>query len=244
MNPFDRLAPFVQEYIYRNHWDELRDVQVKAISEILDSAAHVLIAAGTASGKTEAAFFPMLTKLAQKTHESFGVLYIGSLKALINDQFSRIQELLEEADFPIYAWHGDRAQSEKNRALKNPRGILQITPEALEGLLMNRVGDARRMFRELEFIVIDELHAFMGTDRGLQLQCQLVRIDRLAGRKIRRIGLSATINDYSAACAWLDGGSGLGTALVESGVGRRKINLAMQHYMLSCDPEKEEREIL
>ena len=71
MNPFYRLAPFIQEYIYRNHWDELRDVQVKAISEILDSYGHVLIAAGTASGKTEAAFFPMLTKLAQKNNESF-----------------------------------------------------------------------------------------------------------------------------------------------------------------------------
>lgn len=244
MNPFYRLAPFIQEYIYRNHWDELRDVQVKAISEILDSYGHVLIAAGTASGKTEAAFFPMLTKLAQNNNESFGVLYIGPLKALINDQFSRIQDLLEEADFPIYAWHGDRAQSEKNRALKNPRGVLQITPEALEGLLMNRAGDARRMFQDLEFIVIDELHAFMGTDRGLQLQCQLVRIDRLVGRKIRRIGLSATINDYSAACEWLDGGSQLGTALVESSMGGRKLNLAMQHYVLSHDPKKREKEIL
>ena len=243
MNPFYRLAPFIQEYIYRNHWDELRDVQVRAISEILDGSGHVLIAAGTASGKTEAAFFPMLTKLAQKPRDSFGVLYIGPLKALINDQFSRIQELLEEADFPIYAWHGDRSQSEKNRALRNPKGVLQITPEALEGLLMNRAGDARRMFQGLEFVVIDELHAFMGTDRGLQLQCQLVRIDRLVGRKIRRIGLSATINDYSAACEWLDGGSKLGTALVESSVGGRKLNLAMQHYTLSSDPGDRERAI-
>lgn len=243
MNPFYRLAPFIQEYIYRNHWDELRDVQVKAISEILDASGHVLIAARTASGKTEAAFFPMLTKLAQKPRDSFGVLYIGPLKALINDQFSRIQDLLEEADFPIYAWHGDRSQSEKNRALRNPKGVLQITPEALEGLLMNRAGDARRMFQGLEFIVIDELHAFMGTDRGLQLQCQLVRIDRLVGRKIRRIGLSATINDYSAACEWLDGGSKLGTTLVESSVGGRKLNLAMQHYTLSSDPGERERAI-
>lgn len=242
MNPFYRLAPFIQEYIYRNHWDELRDVQVRAIAEILDYPGHVLIAAGTASGKTEAAFFPMLTKLTQQPCNSFGVLYIGPLKALINDQFSRIQNLLEEAEFPIYAWHGDRAQSEKNRALKNPRGVLQITPEALEGLLMNRAGDARRMFQELEFIVIDELHAFMGTDRGLQLQCQLVRIDRLVKRKIRRIGLSATINDYTAACTWLDAGSKLGTSLIESAVGGRKLNLAMQHYTLPVSPESKEKE--
>lgn len=124
MNPFYRLAPFIQEYIWRHHWDELRDVQVKAIAEILDSQNHVLIAAGTASGKTEAAFFPMLSMLTEKPVNSFGILYIGPLKALINDQFERITDLLEEADFPIYAWHGDRSQSEKQRAMRQPKGVL------------------------------------------------------------------------------------------------------------------------
>ncbi len=237
MSPFYRLAPFIQEYIYRSNWDELRDVQVQAISQIMDHAGHVLIAAGTASGKTEAAFFPILSMLAEKKPSSFGVLYIGPLKALINDQFSRIQGLLEEADFPIYAWHGDRSQTEKARAVRNPRGVLQITPEALEGLLMKRSGDAARMFSALEFIVIDELHAFMGTDRGLQLQCQLVRLDRLVGHSIRRIGLSATISDYEAATKWLEAGSRLTASVIESHAAGRKLNLAMAHFAYRDDPE-------
>ena len=232
MNPFYRLAPFIQEYIWRHHWDELRDVQVKAIDAILDSPDHVLIAAGTASGKTEAAFFPMLSMLAEKPTESFGILYVGPLKALINDQFERIAELLDEADFPIYAWHGDRPQSEKQRAKRQPKGVLQITPEALEGLLMNHSGDAKQMFSALQFIVIDELHAFMGTDRGLQLQCQLVRMDRLLGRSIRRVGLSATIHDYASAQAWLCAGTNRECALVESHEGGRRLDLAMRHFTL------------
>lgn len=232
MNPFYRLAPFIQEYIWRHHWDELRDVQVKAIDAILDSPDHVLIAAGTASGKTEAAFFPMLSMLAEKPVESFGILYVGPLKALINDQFERIAELLDEADFPIYAWHGDRPQSEKQRAKRQPKGVLQITPEALESLLMNHSGDAKQMFSALQFIVIDELHAFMGTDRGLQLQCQLVRMDQLLGRSIRRVGLSATIHDYASAQAWLCAGTNRECALVESHEGGRRLDLAMRHFTL------------
>ena len=232
MNPFYRLAPFIQEYIWRHRWNELRDVQVKAIAEIMDSQNHVLIAAGTASGKTEAAFFPMLSMLTEKPVNSFGILYIGPLKALINDQFERITDLLEEADFPIYAWHGDRSQSEKQRAKRQPKGVLQITPEALEGLLMNHAGDAAQMFRELQFIVVDEVHAFMGTDRGLQLQCQMVRIDRLLGRSVRRIGLSATIHDYVSAQAWLCAGTNQNCSLVESHEGSRKLDLAMRHFTL------------
>ena len=239
MNPFYRLAPFIQEYIWQHHWNELRDVQVKAIGEILDSQGHVLIAAGTASGKTEAAFFPMLSKLVVNPVDSFGILYIGPLKALINDQFERISDLLEEADFPIYAWHGDRPQSEKQRAKRDPKGVLQITPEALEGLLMNHSGEAAAMFSSLQFIVIDELHAFMGTDRGLQLQCQLVRIDRMLKRSIRRIGLSATINDYSAAQSWLSAGTKLPCSLVESHEGSRRLNLAMRHYTINNDEPSE-----
>ncbi len=237
MNPFYRLAPFIQEYIWTHHWDELRDVQVKAIAEILDSPNHVLIAAGTASGKTEAAFFPMLSRLMEKPADSFGILYIGPLKALINDQFERITDLLDEADFPIYAWHGDRPQSEKSRAQQQPRGVLQITPEALEGLLMNHAGDAAQMFRDIQFIVIDELHAFMGTDRGLQLQCQLVRIDRLIHRGVRRVGLSATIHDYAAARAWLSAGTDLPCSLVESHEAGRRLDLAMQHYTVDNSGE-------
>lgn len=231
MSAFDRLAPFIREYIWQSGWKELRDVQERAIGELLDGRGHVLIAAGTASGKTEAAFFPILTQLAQDPQPGFGAVYVGPLKALINDQFERLYDLLDEADIPVYAWHGDRPQSEKARAKREPGGVLQITPEALEGLLMRHRGQAARMFAGLRFVVIDELHAFMGTDRGLQLQCQLCRIDRLVGRAVRRVGLSATVADYGAARAWLSAGTELETAVVESGAGGKKLDIALQNYV-------------
>ena len=207
MNPFYRLSPFIQEYIWNHHWNELRDIQIKAIDEILDLQNHVIIAAGTASGKTEAAFFPILTKLMQQPVHSFGVLYIGPLKALINDQFERISDLTE----------------------------------SLEGLLINHAGEAALMFKDLQFIIIDEIHAFMGTDRGLQLQCQLVRIDRLINQKVRRIGLSATINSYDAAMRWLSAGSERSCSVIESQEGKRRLDLAMQHYSFSQDTEQEKK---
>ena len=242
MSAFERLAPFIQQFIYDHRWDELRDVQAQAISAVLDTDGHVLITSGTASGKTEAAFFPILTALTQRPPASFGVMYIGPLKALINDQFERISSLIGEAELPIRAWHGDRSQAEKAQAVREPRGILQITPESLEGLLMKHRRDAKRMFADLRFVVIDELHAFMGTDRGLQLQCQLVRLERLVGHSVRRVGLSATIQNPEAAGQWLAVGSALGTAIVNSAVGGRQLNLSLRHDAFpagSSDAEKD-----
>lgn len=237
MNPFNRLAPFIQEFIYRSGWDELRDVQTEAIRAILDTDQHVLITSGTASGKTEAAFFPILTALTEKPAESLGVMYIGPLKALINDQFERIQALIEEAELPVYAWHGDRSASEKHRAMKAPCGILQITPESLEALLMNHRRDAMRIFADLRFIIIDELHAFLGTDRGLQLQCLLTRIDRLIGHGVRRVGLSATIQDTGVAGAWLAAGSERTAVVIASTSGGKKLNLSLRHDELPADED-------
>src|SRR5271165_2790162 len=137
-NPFYRLAPFIQEYIYRAGWGELRGVQVQAIEAILDTPDHVLITSGTASGKTEAAFLPILTHLYEQPSKSIAVMYIGPLKALINDQFYRLDGLLEAIDIPVQAWHGDIAQSKKVRFLREGKGVLQITPESLEAMLMRR----------------------------------------------------------------------------------------------------------
>ena len=97
---FGRLAPFIREYIYDHHWEELRDIPVRAIEAVLDTPNHVLISSGTASGKTEAAFFPILTELIRDLPDSFGVIYIGPLKALINDQFKRLQALIDQAGIP------------------------------------------------------------------------------------------------------------------------------------------------
>ena len=135
---FYRLAPFIQEFIYRKRWEMLRPAQVEALKICMDTSHHMLIAAGTASGKTEAAFFPALTELHERPSASVGILYIGPLKALINDQFERIKELLRDGNISAWHWHGDVSQTEKSKLMRNPSGVLQITPESLEGLLMNR----------------------------------------------------------------------------------------------------------
>ena len=192
---FERYAPFIQEYIYRKRWTDLREVQVEACDAIMDTNKHVIVASGTASGKTEAAFFPILTILEKNPSTSVGAMYIGPLKALINDQFERLNELLDDREIPVWPWHGDISQSTKRKALQVAQGILQITPESLEALLMRHPGDACRLFSDLRFIVIDEIHALMGEDRGLQVLCLIARLEKLTGCRPRRIGLSATLND-------------------------------------------------
>ena len=192
---FERYALFIQEYIYRKRWTDLREVQVEACDAIMDTNKHVIVASGTASGKTEAAFFPILTILEKNPSTSVGVMYIGPLKALINDQFERLNELLDDRDIPVWPWHGDISQSTKKKALQVAQGILQITPESLEALLMRHPGYACRLFSDLRFIVIDEIHALMGEDRGLQVLCLIAQVEKMTEYRPRRMGLPATIMD-------------------------------------------------
>ena len=154
---FYRYAPFVQEFIYRHGWDELREVQTEAARVLFETDDNLLLSSATASGKTEAAFFPILTMLYEMPPQSVGALYIAPLKSLINDQFGRMEEVIEDSGVPVYHWHGDVASSHKSKVLNHPRGILQITPESLESLLMNRSNDVVRLFGDLRFVVIDEI---------------------------------------------------------------------------------------
>lgn len=228
--PFDRLAPFIQEYIYANGWTDLRPVQTEACRVIFETDAHLLIAAGTASGKTEAAFLPVLTMLHDSPPKTVGALYIGPIKALINDQFDRLTDLLKQADIPVWAWHGDVAQGQKKRLVKHPQGILQITPESLESLLINKYADLERIFGDLRFVVIDEIHAFIGSDRGAQILCQLTRLARLTKHQPRRIGLSATLGDYALAEEWLRAGTDRPVITPNVPAGKRTIHLALEHF--------------
>jgi ATP-dependent helicase Lhr and Lhr-like helicase len=232
---FSRLAPFIQEYIYNNNWTELRPIQDAACEIIFDTDAHLLVAAGTAAGKTEAAFLPVVTVLYEQKPQSIGAIYIGPIKALINDQFERLNDLLREADIPVVPWHGDVSQSYKNKALKNPRGVLQITPESLESLLINKSSDLVRLFGDLRFVIIDEVHAFMGTERGCQILCQLARLANATGKQHRRIGLSATLGDYLLAEEWLrsDTEKQVITPTIEAG--GRNIKLALEHFYIGED---------
>jgi ATP-dependent Lhr-like helicase len=199
---FARYSPAIRNYVYAQNWRMLRDVQTAAGEALFNRDAHLLLGSGTAAGKTEAAFLPCLTLLEENPAHSVGILYVSPLKALINDQFERLEKLMDALRVPVTKWHGDAGAAQKKRLLENPGGVLQITPESLENLL-RRGRDAQRLFCDLRFCVIDELHSFCGTPRGTQLQAVLVRLERLTGCTPRRIGLSATLGAGENARLWL-----------------------------------------
>lgn len=242
MNIFERYAPFVQDFIYRNNWESLRAIQSAAGDAIFNTDENVLLSASTASGKTEATFFPILTLFSEDMPRSVGAIYIGPLKALINDQFMRLNELCEEADIPVWHWHGDVAQSHKNKLMKNPSGILQITPESLEALLIRKHAAISKLFGDLRFIVIDEVHSLMRGDRGGQTLCLIERLSKLAGVNPRRIGLSATIGDLESTGEFLASGTGRGTVIPRIESKGIKWRLSMEHFYISQQNAPEEKE--
>lgn len=230
MSAFDRYAPFVQEYIYRNRWENLRAIQVAAADAIFNTDENVLLTASTASGKTEAAFFPIITLFSEDPPASVGCIYVGPLKALINDQFTRLNDLCAEADIPVWHWHGDVAQSHKSRLMKRPSGILQITPESLEAMLLHKHAAIPKLFGDLRFVVIDEVHSLLRGDRGGQTLCLIERLSRIAGVNPRRIGLSATIGDPEGTGAFLSLGTGRKTIIPKIEAKGAKWRLSMEHF--------------
>ena len=240
MSAFDRYAPFVQDFIYNHNWENLRSIQVAAADAIFNTDENVLLTASTASGKTEAAFFPILTELWENPPASVGAIYIGPLKALINDQFYRLGDLCEEADIPVWHWHGDVSTSHKAKMLKHPSGILQITPESLEALLMHKHAAVPRLFCDLRYVVIDEVHSLLRGDRGGQTLCLIERLGRMAGVNPRRIGLSATIGDPERTGAFLASGTGRGCIIPRFEEPRRVWRLSMEHFYIT-GPQATER---
>ena len=242
MNVFGRYAPFIQDFIYRSGWKTLRGVQNAAGDAIFGTEDNVLLTASTASGKTEAAFFPILTLLDENPSQTVGVLYIAPLKALINDQFGRLDELCQEVGIPVTRWHGDVPQTQKRRLLRKPAGILQITPESLESLLINKHMEIPSLFGDLRFVVIDEIHSLLRGERGLQTFCLIARLCRIAGCKPRRIGLSATLGNPEAAGAFLAAGSGRGTIIPKFDGGKEVWRLSMEHFYNSGPQADDKRE--
>ncbi len=241
MDTFGRYAPFIQDYIYRSGWRSLRAVQNAAGDAIFGSDENVLLTASTASGKTEAAFFPILTLLDEDPSSTVGVLYIAPLKALINDQFVRLGELCGEAGIRVTRWHGDASRSQKSSLLKKPQGILQITPESLESLMISKHNLIPSLFGDLRFIVIDEIHSLLRSDRGSQTFCLIERLCRAAGCDPRRIGLSATIGDPQKAGEFLSAGSGRGTLIPRFDGGKEVWRLSMEHFFNSAPQADEGR---
>ena len=211
----ERMPPFLRERIHAEGWRSWRGVQEDSFRVLFDSDDHLLISAGTSSGKTEAAMIPVISSLALDPPKGVGAIYVGPTKALIDDQFARLDRMLRDSPVEVTGWHGDISQASKERLRREPRGILQITPESLQGVVCDRdlVG---RMFPDLRFVVIDEVHAFMASDRGLQLLCELDTIERIAGCCPRRIGLSATLSDTEGAEEWLRAGTDRGIRTVSS----------------------------
>lgn len=235
MDTFSRYAPFIQDYIYSRGWETLRPLQTAAAQVIFDTDDNLLLSASTASGKTEAAFFPILTDLAENPADSIACLYIAPLKALINDQYDRLKDICEGSDVPVWRYHGDVSASQKRKMFKRPQGVLQITPESLESLMINKHADIPRLFGDLRYVVIDELHSFLRSDRGGQTFCLLERLNRLAGVKPRRIGLSATIGDPGAAGQFLGAGSGHQTRIPKVKSQPQRWRLSMEHFYKSGD---------
>lgn len=240
MDVFDRYAPFVQDFIYAHEWENLRGIQVAAGEAIFGTDDNVLLTASTASGKTEAAFFPILTLFDEDPPASVGALYVGPLKALINDQFMRLTDLCAEAHIPVWHWHGDVAQSHKARLLKHPSGILQITPESLEALLLHRHSAIAHLFGDLRFVVIDEVHSLMRGDRGGQTLCGIERLSRLAGVNPRRIGLSATIGDPELTGRYLSAGTGRNCVIPRIEAAGQRWRISMEHFYIT-GPQATER---
>lgn len=233
---FELLHPEVQRWIWQQGWSELREIQERSIRALAGGMRDIVLAAATASGKTEAAFLPVLSELAHAPVEGFGAIYVSPLKALINDQFRRLDMLCDVLGIPVHKWHGDVSQGLKAKARKNPQGIVLITPESLEALLVRRGGATRSMFGNVKAVVIDELHSFIGSERGMQLLSILARIEDRCDRDIPRIGLSATLGDMRLAAEFMRPGHGESVEIVNAGGGGSDLRLQLRGYLSGLDP--------
>jgi ATP-dependent helicase Lhr and Lhr-like helicase len=226
---FHLLDERIQRFLWVEGWESLRDAQEAAIPLIIKADCDVIVAAATAAGKTEAAFLPALTRLLATPNPGL-IVYISPLKALINDQFGRLERLCGLLDIPVWPWHGDVSASSKSRFLKDHHGVLLITPESLEAFLCNRGTSVAATFERVTYFVIDELHAFIGSERGKQLQSLLHRIDQALGRTVPRIGLSATLGDMSLAASFMRPGGGASVKVVESTASGAELRVLLKGY--------------
>ena len=232
---FTRLNSRIQRWIWEQNWTELRDAQERAIGPILDGDSDIIITAATAAGKTEAAFLPICSALLDPANDvtaSLGVkaLYVSPLKALINDQYGRLDALCEHLDLPVHRWHGDVAGVRKAKVLAEPDGILLITPESIEAMLVIHGPKIGRIFGALRYVVIDEMHSFLGTERGAQLQSLLHRLELAIRRRVPRIGLSATLGDMAAAASYMRPGRGEQVTVITSTDDTHELRLQLRGY--------------
>jgi ATP-dependent helicase Lhr and Lhr-like helicase len=228
---FDLLHPEVQRAVWTMGWKEFHPIQVKAIHQVLENSGHLIVTAQTAGGKTEAAFLPIISCLAANPKPSIQALYVGPLKALINDQFDRLENLCKALEIPVHRWHGDVNASRKKELRQSPAGILLITPESLESNFINYGNHIPRIYGHLEFVVIDELHSFLNNVRGIHLLSLLARLRQATGLCPRLIALSATLGDPEAARRFLAPDKPDLVGLIDDPNSKREIRFGIRAYL-------------
>lgn len=205
MDAFELLHPGVQYHLANTlRWNGLRPTQSAAVEPVL-AGSNALVLAPTAGGKTEAAMFPLLSRMATEDWQGVSVLYVCPLRALLNNLEPRIHGYCQWLGRSAAVWHGDVSQAERQRILVERPDVLLTTPESLESMLVSTKVDPAVLFFGLQAVVVDEIHAFAGDDRGWHLLAVLERLSRVAGRPLQRIGLSATVGNPSELLAWLQG---------------------------------------
>ncbi len=239
---FQRLHPAVQKWVYKQGWSDLRDIQKNSIEPILAGKSDIVISASTAAGKTEAVFLPACSAIAGET-DGFGILYISPLKALINDQYRRLESLCDMLDMKVTPWHGDIPRSIKKNARQTPEGILLITPESLESLLIREAGWVKASFEPLRYIIIDEYHAFIGFERGSHLQSLMHRLENLLDRSpIPRLALSATLGDMDSVLRYLRPNHAFPCLLITGSESQSSLKMQVRGYISRVADEREEQE--
>ncbi len=207
MSSFERLDPALQHHIVNSlGWRQLRPLQEAAIEPLL-AGDHALLLAPTAGGKTEAAVFPLFSRMLAEHWSGLSLLYVCPIKALLNNLEPRLARYAGLVGRRVARWHGDVGDSEKFGIGREPPDVLLTTPESLEAILVSRRFDRMTLFRNVRAIVVDELHAFAGDSRGWHLMAVLSRIQRIAGRTIQRVGLSATVGNAEELGRWLAAGN-------------------------------------
>ncbi len=207
MAGIERLHPHLRHAIVHDlGWRDLRPVQELAIEVILDGCNTVVLAP-TAGGKTEAAIFPLLSRILTEEPPPVAVLYVCPIRALLNNQEERLQGYARMVGLDAFKWHGDVSDSRRQRFRESPAHVLMTTPESLEVMMISARTDARALFRGLSAVIVDEVHAFAGDDRGAHLASLLERLRPFCGRDLQRIGLSATVGNPLVIGEWMQGSS-------------------------------------
>lgn len=209
-------------------FNQFRNIQKKAIPLIFEGD-NVLIIAPTATGKTEAFLLPLLDQIYSQNLKPTSMLYISPIKALINNQFIRFQKIGLLINVDCFKWHGDIESNKRKKYLENLTDILMITPESLEVILFSENYYPEDIFCNLKFVVIDEVHAFAGDERGIHLLSLLERIQQFTNFPLQRIGVSATIGNPEGMANWLKGSSNK-PVMQAIDKGNRKTSVKLMYF--------------